>query len=48
LPCVTVINDCNTTKDIDELYSDDDVDGSLSESDTVINGSAETLNEMRA
>jgi len=41
---VTVINDCNMTRDIEDPYSDEEIDGSMSESDTVINGSAETLN----
>jgi len=45
---VTVKNDCNTSEDIEELCSDDEIDSTLSESDTVINGSSEALNLMHA
>jgi len=34
------------TRDIEELYNDDEIDDSRSESDTVTNGSTETLHLM--
>ena len=43
---VTVKNDCNTSKDFTESLSDNEIDGVMSDSDTVINESAETLNLM--
>jgi len=34
------------TRDVEELYNDDKIDDSRSESDIVINGSTETLHLM--